>query len=37
MDKTEFNLLQRLILAEARGEGTTGMALVARAVLQRHA
>ena len=37
MDKSEFNLLQRLILAEARGEGTTGMALVARAVLQRQA
>ena len=37
MDKTEFNLLQRLILAEARGEGTTGMSLVARAVLQRQA
>jgi len=37
MDKTEFNLLQRLVLAEARGEGTTGMALVARAVLQRQA
>ena len=37
MDKTEFNLLQRLILAEARGEGMTGMSLVARAVLQRQA
>ena len=37
IDKSEFNLLQRLILAEARGEGMTGMALVARAVLQRQA
>ena len=37
IDKSEFNLLQRVILAEARGEGTTGMALVARAVLQRQA
>ena len=37
IDKNEFNLLQRLILAEARGEGLTGMALVARAVLQRQA
>ena len=37
IDKSEFNLLQRLVLAEARGEGVTGMALVARAVLQRQA
>ncbi|QIN97222.1 hypothetical protein [Synechococcus phage S-H25] len=31
----EYNLLQRLVLAEAQGEGELGMALVARAVLNR--
>ena len=31
----EMDLLQRLVLAEASGEGTLGMALVARSVLNR--
>ncbi len=31
----ELDLLQRLVLAEARGEGELGMALVARSVLNR--
>lgn len=35
MNSSEFNLLQRLVLAEAGGEGKTGMALVARSVLNR--
>ena len=33
--QTEMDLLQRLVLAEARGEGTLGMALVARSVMNR--
>ena len=37
MNNNELNLLRSLILAEARGEGVTGMALVARSVLQRQA
>jgi len=35
LNSGEYNLLQRLVLAEAGGEGTTGMALVARSVLNR--
>ena len=31
----EYNLLQRLLVAEAGGEGLTGMAMVARSVLNR--
>ena len=34
-DGKEYNLLQRLVLAEAGGEGKLGMALVARSVLNR--
>tara|TARA_R100000152_G_C6779361_1_gene210925 strand:- start:393 stop:3218 length:2826 start_codon:yes stop_codon:yes gene_type:complete len=33
--QTEMDLLQRLVLAEARGEGVLGMALVARSVMNR--
>ena len=33
--QTEMDLLQRLLLAEARGEGTLGMALVARSIMNR--
>ena len=32
---SEMDLFQRLVLAEAKGEGTLGMALVARAVMNR--
>ncbi|MEK9699589.1 MAG: hypothetical protein VW270_27675, partial [Candidatus Poseidoniales archaeon] len=35
MNSSEYNLLQRLVLAEAGGEGKVGMALVARSVLNR--
>ena len=35
MNSSEYNLLQRLVLAEAGGEGKLGMALVARSVLNR--
>ena len=35
LNSGEYNLLQRLVLAEAGGEGTKGMALVARSVLNR--
>ena len=34
---TERDLLKKLILAEARSEGTLGMAVVARSILNRHA
>ena len=37
MSNNEQNLLKSLILAEARGEGVNGMALVARSVMQRQA
>ena len=35
INSSEYNLLQRLVLAEAGGEGKLGMALVARSVLNR--
>jgi len=35
MNSSEYNLLQRLVLAEAGGEGKIGMSLVARSVLNR--
>ena len=35
LNSSEYNLLQRLVLAEAGGEGKLGMALVARSVLNR--
>ncbi|AOO17005.1 hypothetical protein RW220110_013 [Cyanophage S-RIM12_RW_22_0110] len=35
LNSGEYNLLQRLVLAEAGGEGKLGMALVARSVLNR--
>ena len=35
MNSSEYRLLQRLVLAEAGGEGKVGMALVARSVLNR--
>jgi len=35
MNSAEYNLLQRLVLAEAGSEGKVGMALVARSVLNR--
>jgi len=35
MNSAEYNLLQRLVLAESSGEGELGMALVARSVLNR--
>ena len=35
ISSAEYNLLQRLVLAEAGGEGKLGMALVARSVLNR--
>lgn len=35
MNSSEYNLLQRLVLAESGGEGKIGMSLVARSVLNR--
>jgi hypothetical protein len=35
MNSSEYRLLQRLVIAEAGSEGKTGMALVARSVLNR--